>query len=89
MGVALGLVLGAVGALRAIFFGFEAGVSAVVGLAVVAVVFNGCVVGSLAPLILKRAKQDPALMSAPFVASVCDVTGIVIYFSLAKEILHL
>lgn len=89
MGLALGMVLGLVGALRAIIFHMPPGVSVVVGLAVVAVVFNGCVVGSLAPLILKRAKLDPALMSAPFVASLCDVTGIVIYFTLARAILHI
>ena len=89
MGLALGVVLGLVGAFRTIFLHVPAGVSIVVGLAVVAVVFNGCVVGSLAPLILKRAKLDPALRSAPFVASLCDVTGIIIYFTLARLILHI
>lgn len=89
MGLALGAVLGLVGALRALIFHMPMGICGVVGLAVVGVVLNGCVVGSLAPLILKRAKLDPALMSAPFVASLCDVTGIVIYFTLAKMILNI
>lgn len=90
MGLALGLLLGIVGSLRALLFDHQPqSVAIVVGLSVVGVVLNGCVVGSLAPLILKRAKLDPALMSAPFVASLCDVTGIVIYFSLAKAILHI
>lgn len=89
MGLALGIVLGLVGAIRALVFHMPMGICGVVGLAVVGVVLNGCVVGSLAPLILKRAKLDPALMSAPFVASLCDVTGIVIYFTLAKLILSI
>ncbi|MEO5967493.1 MAG: magnesium transporter [Ferruginibacter sp.] len=43
----------------------------------------GSLVGSMLPLILKKLKFDPAASSAPFVATLVDVTGIVIYFSVA------
>jgi magnesium transporter len=44
--------------------------------------------GSMLPIILKRLKLDPAASSAPFVATLVDVTGIVIYFSFAYLFLH-
>ncbi|MCE9605938.1 MAG: magnesium transporter [Planctomycetia bacterium] len=94
MGTSLGLGLGAMGFLRAMltphetfprgdlmFLGYT------IGLAVSVVVICGNLVGALAPLLLKRAGLDPALMSNPVVASLVDVTGIVTYFALAQWIL--
>ncbi len=52
-----------------------------------AVVLCGNLVGALMPLLLKRLGFDPALMSNPFVASLVDVTGIVVYFAIAQVIL--
>jgi Mg/Co/Ni transporter MgtE len=43
----------------------------------------GSLVGSMLPIFLKRLKLDPAASSAPFVATLVDVTGIIIYFSVA------
>ena len=43
--------------------------------------------GSMIPIILKKLKQDPAASSAPFVATLVDVTGLVIYFSIAALVL--
>lgn len=51
------------------------------------VVLWGTIVGSILPLILKRLKLDPASASAPFVATMVDVTGIIIYFTAATAIL--
>jgi magnesium transporter len=59
-----------------------------VGLALVGVVLWGSLSGSMLPFILRRIGADPAVSSAPFVATLVDVTGIIIYFSLALLILR-
>ena len=51
------------------------------------VVTFGTLVGSMLPFILRRCGMDPASASAPFVATLVDVTGLIIYFSVAKIIL--
>jgi magnesium transporter len=95
-GFALGLLLGAIGFLRialwSTFFQaygehwFEVGLT--VGVALVGVVLWGTVVGSMLPFVLQRIGLDPATSSAPFVATLVDVTGLVIYFSAAILILR-
>lgn len=94
MGVALGLILGLIGFLRTWAFPGPSSpdplrVALVVGGTILMVVVNGCVVGSLLPLLLKRLGLDPALMSAPFIASLVDVTGIIVYFTVARMLLPL
>ncbi len=59
-----------------------------VGIALVGVVLWGTLIGSLLPLLLRRLGFDPATSSAPFVATLVDVTGLVIYFSVAMVILR-
>ena len=54
-----------------------------VGLTLIGVVLWGTLSGSMLPLILKKLGADPAASSAPFVATLVDVTGLVIYFSVA------
>jgi magnesium transporter len=54
-----------------------------VGMSLIGVVLWGSLMGSMLPLILKRLGADPAVSSAPFVATLVDVTGLVIYFSMA------
>ena len=56
-------------------------------LALLGVVTFGTIAGSMLPFILRRCGLDPASASAPFVATLVDVTGIIIYFSLAKLVL--
>ena len=63
-------------------------VAATVACSLVGVVLFGSVAGSMLPFILRRLKFDPAAASAPFVATLVDVTGLVIYFSIAYRILH-
>ncbi len=58
-----------------------------VSVSLVGVVLFGSVVGSMLPFILRRLKLDPASASAPFVATLVDVTGLVIYFSVARYLL--
>jgi magnesium transporter len=56
--------------------------------ALIAIVTFGSMVGSMLPFVIKRFGFDPASASAPFVATFVDVTGIVIYFSVAILILR-
>jgi magnesium transporter len=88
-GVVLGACLGAIGFVRALLWHSGAGVSGVVALSLVLVVLVGTVVGAMMPLLLKRLGFDPALASSPFVASAVDVTGLVIYFTVARQLLGL
>ena len=90
-GLALGSVLGALGFLRVIIwdairpvYGPHAmKVGFVVFFSLVGVITFGTLVGSLLPFILRRFRIDPATASAPFVATLVDVTGLVIYFTVA------
>jgi magnesium transporter len=61
--------------------------AAVVALAVAAICLWGTLMGSMLPLIFKRFGIDPGIASSPFVATFVDVTGIIIYFSIAKAVL--
>ena len=87
-GLALGACLGAIGFLlivAATDYGTRFGVA--VATSIVLVVLMGTVVGSMLPLLLRRLGFDPAVASSPFVASIVDVTGIVVYFTVARRLL--
>ena len=95
-GIALGSVLGMVGFLQIIIWqglGWnDYGphhwlVAFTVGTALVGVVTFGCLTGSMLPFVLKRLGFDPASASAPLVATLVDVTGLVLYFTVAALIL--
>jgi magnesium transporter len=96
-GLALGAFLGAIGATRIVLwetFGwYDYGphyllVALTVALALIGVVTFGSLTGSMLPFILRRIGFDPASASAPFVATLVDVTGLVIYFTVAFFILR-
>ena len=96
-GFALGAVLGAVGVLRIAFWQVlhlkDYGphwvpLAFAVGFALVGIVLWGSLAGSMLPLLLKKVGFDPATSSAPFVATLVDVTGLVIYFTVAYLFLH-
>ena len=63
-------------------------VALAVGCALVGVVTFGSLAGSMLPFVLRRLGFDPASASAPFVATLVDVTGLVIYFSVAYLVLR-
>ena len=94
-GVMLGGILGSIGFLRISVWSMFSTiygphwllVAATVGLALIAIVLWGTLVGSMLPLILRRLGFDPATSSAPFVATLVDVTGLVIYFSVGLVVL--
>jgi magnesium transporter len=95
-GVALGSVLGTIGFLRIFVWHFFTPiygehyllVAMTVATSLVGVVLFGSMAGSMLPLVLKRLGFDPASASAPFVATLVDVTGLIIYFSVASAILY-
>jgi magnesium transporter len=59
-----------------------------VAISLVGVVLWGTLTGSLLPLLMRRLGFDPAASSAPFVATLVDVTGLVIYFTVAMVVLR-
>lgn len=63
-------------------------VAATIGLSLVGIVLWGSLMGSMLPLVIKRCGFDPATSSAPFIATLSDVTGIVIYFTVALFVLR-
>jgi magnesium transporter len=95
-GLLLGAILGSIGFLRiAIWSSFSTlygphwpllGVA--VSLSLVGIVLWGTLSGSMLPFLLTRLGLDPATSSAPFVATLVDVTGLVIYFSVASLVLR-
>jgi magnesium transporter len=95
-GLMLGIVLGSIGFLRiAIWSAFSnlygahwALVAMTVGFSLVGVVVWGTLSGSMLPFFLRRMGFDPAASSAPFVATLVDVTGLIIYFTFAAMILR-
>jgi magnesium transporter len=63
-------------------------VGATVAMSLFGIVLWGSLTGSMLPFILRRLKFDPATSSAPFVATLVDVTGLVIYFTIATIMLR-
>ncbi len=59
-----------------------------VAFSLIGVVLFGTFAGSMLPFVLRRLRLDPASASAPFVATLVDVTGLLIYFTIAKVVLH-
>jgi magnesium transporter len=95
-GLALGGILGSIGFLRISIWSTFSNiygehwllVALTVGIALVGVVLWGTLMGSLLPFVLRRLGFDPATSSAPFVATLVDVTGLVIYFTVALVLLR-
>jgi len=95
-GLMLGVTLGIIGFLQVIIrsefsdiYGPNSFLVAVtIGFSLVGVVLWGSLMGSMLPLVLKKLGADPATSSAPFVATLVDVTGLVIYFSIAVLTMH-
>jgi magnesium transporter len=94
-GLMLGMILGIIGFMRIVIWSrfshiYDPSpmlVATTVGVALVGIVLWGSLMGSMLPLILKRLGFDPATSSAPFVATLVDVTGLIIYFSVALFIM--
>lgn len=96
-GLSLGVILGLIGVLRIVLwhemglwdYGPHAALVALtVGLTLLSIVFFGTIVGAMLPFIMRRFGFDPASASAPFVATLVDVTGISLYFTIAVLVLR-
>jgi magnesium transporter len=95
-GLALGSILGVIGFIRISVWTLFTNiygphwflVAVTVSLTLLGVVVWGTLSGSMLPILLKKLGKDPAVSSAPFIATLVDVTGLVIYFSIAFIILR-
>ncbi|HEX3264773.1 MAG TPA: magnesium transporter [Candidatus Limnocylindrales bacterium] len=89
----VGLVIGAIMAIVAFARGFTLGVgndvSLVVGITILAICIWSAIVAAALPLVLRRLGADPAVVSAPLIATLVDGTGLVIYFEIARIVLRL
>jgi magnesium transporter len=91
IGLSLGIALGLIGFARGWFAGETVApiaIASAVGASILAIVTLSTMIGSLLPLLIRRAGLDPAVSSTPFIASVVDVLGLIVYFAVANVILH-
>jgi magnesium transporter len=85
MGLVLGLGLASFGFLRVLMYpDQDLAFALTVGVSIVGIVFAGCTIGAMLPLLLRRFGIDPATSSTPFIASLVDVTGILIFVFTAQ-----
>lgn len=82
-GLVLGVALGLLGLGRAWMIGTGPAVALTVAFAVMAVVLMGNLAGALLPLCARAVKLDPAIMSGPFITTIVDVFGLIVYFEIA------
>ena len=85
----IALTLGLAGCLRAWMMGIGMEITLIVSLTLVCITLWSAVVSSVIPLTLKRLGIDPAVVSAPFIATLIDGTGLIIYFKIAQYFLGL
>jgi magnesium transporter len=88
MGLVLGGILGVIGFGRVLMYGDQSVRFALtVALTLVGICVTGCTVGSMIPLLLKKLGLDPATSSTPFIASLVDVLGIIVFVHIAKLVM--
>lgn len=85
MGIAMSILAG----IRALIMNKNILLGITVGLAMAVTIMLATILGALLPLLFKRLKVDPALMSGPFIASILDVVAIFLYLKIAVFIFHL
>jgi magnesium transporter len=85
----IALTLGLAGCLRAWMMGIGMEITLIVSLTLVCITLWSAVVSSVIPMVLKRIGIDPAVVSAPFIATLIDGTGLIIYFKIAQYFLGL
>jgi magnesium transporter len=89
MGVALGVMLSFIAVGRVLMYPDQHLLFALtVGVTLIGIVVTGCTIGSMLPIIMKRFGVDPATSSTPFIASIVDTLGVIIYAHVAMVIMH-
>jgi magnesium transporter len=86
-GITLGSLMALLGVGRSLLAGDGPQFAILVGATIVTIVVLGCVLGGMMPILLHRLGLDPATSSTPFIASVVDVLGVLVYLSLARLLL--
>ncbi|MCD6291451.1 MAG: magnesium transporter [Anaerolineae bacterium] len=87
VGLLLGIAMGTIGYIRALAWGTSHAVASAVATALLMIVLWANVVGSTLPLLASKLHIDPAIVSGPFMSTLVDATGLLIYLSVAKLIL--
>ena len=87
-GLSLGVILAAIAFIPAAFFVSQE-IAAVLAISLVLVCTLATLIGSMIPLIAQRLGVDPAVVSAPFITTIVDTTGLIVYFLVARAILGL
>ncbi|ROS10091.1 magnesium transporter [Raoultella sp. BIGb0399] len=85
----IAITLGLAGCIRAWMMGIGMEITMIVSLTLVCITLWSAVVSSVIPMVLKRVGIDPAVVSAPFIATLIDGTGLIIYFKIAQHFLGL
>ncbi len=88
-GLLLGISMGVVAFIRAEFLGVGFDIGSVVAITAICIVLWASLVAAVMPLILHKLRVDPAVVSGPFIATLVDGTGLIIYFSMAKLLLNI
>lgn len=88
-GILIGLVLGILGGTIAFFMGGDPKLFATVSIAFMATILVTNLVGAMLPLLFKSMKLDPAVSSGPAITTIVDITGLMIYFSVARLMFNL
>jgi len=88
-GLMTGVSIAIIAFARAWILGVEYNVGLVVGITALAIVLWASLVAAVLPLILHKLKADPAVVSGPFITTLVDGTGLIIYFTVARIILSL
>ena len=83
VGLFVGVAMGGLAAFRAIVLNQDPSLAITVGLAMIATVFVATTTGAMLPLLFKKMKLDPALMSGPFITSIVDIVSLFVYFNIA------
>ena len=87
VGLLLGAVMGVVTYGRALMMGESAALALTVTITIVSIILMAVLMGSILPMILKRLKLDPAVVSGPFITTFVDTLGLLIYFVVAAHLL--
>ncbi len=87
-GALIGTVLGFTAFIIAVIFLRDTMIGITVGVSVATVVLVGNLAGAITPLIFRYLRLDPAIVSAPLITTIIDVTGIIIYFEIARRMLN-